>query len=398
MPGPLEGKHVVLGVTGSIACYKAIDLASKLTQAGALVDTVMSYGATQFVTPLAFRSITHRAVITDTYDANSQFSIEHVALAHQADVVVIAPATAHCIAKLAQGLADDPLTTTIIATAAPVMVAPAMDANMFDNPATQENVATLKRRGVVIAGPAPGRLASGLMGMGRLLETPDLLGYIAYTLGKDADLKGRKIVVSAGGTMEPIDPVRVITNHSSGKMGYAIAEAARDRGADVVLVAASTALPDPPLVNVVRVQTAQNMCDEVLRQVLKADALIMAAAVADYRPATEADQKIKKSADELTIELAKTTDILEAAKGNFVKVGFAAETQDLIRNARDKVTRKDLDLIVANDLTDPEAGFGVDTNKVTFIDGDLKVEELPVMTKYEVSQRILDRVVKLFPA
>ena len=398
MPGPLEGKHVVLGVTGSIACYKAIDLASKLTQAGALVDTVMSYGATQFVTPLAFRSITHRSVITDTYDSNSQFSIEHVALAHQADVVVIAPATAHCIAKLAQGLADDPLTTTIIATTAPVMVAPAMDANMFDNPATQENVATLKRRGVVFAGPAPGRLASGLMGMGRLLETPELLGYISYTLGKDADFKGRKIVVSAGGTMEPIDPVRVITNHSSGKMGYAIAEAARDRGADVVLVAASTALPDPPLVNVVRVQTAQQMCDEVLRQVQKADALIMAAAVADYRPATEADQKIKKSADELTIELAKTTDILEAARGNFVKVGFAAETQDLIRNARDKVTRKDLDLIVANDLTDPEAGFGVDTNKVTFIDGDLKVEELPVMTKYEVSQRILDRVVKLFPA
>ncbi len=398
MPGPLEGKHVVLGVTGSIACYKAIDLASKLTQAGALVDTVMSYGATQFVTPLAFRSITHRAVITDTYDANSQFSIEHVALAHQADVVVIAPATAHCIAKLAQGLADDPLTTTIIATTAPVMVAPAMDANMFDNPATQENVATLKRRGMVFAGPAPGRLASGLMGMGRLLETPELLGYISYTLGKDADLKGRKIVVSAGGTMEPIDPVRVITNHSSGKMGYAIAEAARDRGADVVLVAASTALPDPPLVNVVRVQTAQHMCDEVLRQVRKADALIMAAAVADYRPAIEADQKIKKSADELTIELAKTTDILEAARGNFVKVGFAAETQDLIRNAKDKVTRKDLDLIVANDLTDPEAGFGVDTNKVTFIDRDLKVEELPVMTKYEVSQRILDRVVKLFPA
>ena len=398
MPGPLEGKHVVLGVTGSIACYKAIDLASKLTQAGALVDTVMSYGATQFVTPLAFRSITHRSVITDTYDSNSQFSIEHVALAHQADVVVIAPATAHCIAKLAQGLADDPLTTTIIATTAPVMVAPAMDANMFDNPATQENVATLKRRGVVFAGPAPGRLASGLMGLGRLLETPELLGYISYTLGKDADFKGRKIVVSAGGTMEPIDPVRVITNHSSGKMGYAIAEAARDRGADVVLVAASTALPDPPLINVVRVQTAQQMCDEVLRQVQKADALIMAAAVADYRPATEADQKIKKSADELTIELAKTTDILEAARGNFVKVGFAAETQDLIRNARDKVTRKDLDLIVANDLTDPEAGFGVDTNKVTFIDGDLKVEELPVMTKYEVSQRILDRVVKLFPA
>ncbi len=398
MPGPLEGKHIVLGVTGSIACYKAIDLASKLTQAGALVDTIMSYGATQFVTPLAFRSITHRAVVTDTYDSNSEYSIEHVALAHQADVVVIAPATAHCIAKLAQGLADDPLTTTIIATAAPVMVAPAMDANMFDNPATQENVATLKRRGMVIAGPAPGRLASGLMGMGRLLETPDLMGYISYTLGKDADFKGRKVVVSAGGTMEAIDPVRVITNHSSGKMGYAIAEAARDRGAEVALVAASTGLPDPALVNVVRVRSAQDMCDEVLRQVKTADALIMAAAVADYRPASEAEQKIKKSADDLTIELAKTTDILEAARGNFVKVGFAAETQDLIPNARDKVTRKGLDLIVANDLTDPQAGFGVDTNKVTFIDGDLNVEDLPVMTKYEVSQRILDRVRQLFPA
>ena len=398
MPGPLEGKHIVLGVTGSIACYKAIDLASKLTQAGALVDTIMSYGATQFVTPLAFRSITHQAVVTDTYDSNSEYSIEHVALAHQADVVVIAPATAHCIAKLAQGLADDPLTTTIIATAAPVMVAPAMDANMFDNPATQENVATLKRRGMVIAGPAPGRLASGLMGMGRLLETPDLMGYISYTLGKDADFKGRKVVVSAGGTMEAIDPVRVITNHSSGKMGYAIAEAARDRGAEVVLVAASTSLPDPALVNVVRVRSAQDMCDEVLHQVKTADALIMAAAVADYRPATEAEQKIKKSADDLTIELAKTTDILEAARGNFVKVGFAAETQDLIPNARDKVTRKNLDLIVANDLTDPQAGFGVDTNKVTFIDGDLNVEDLPVMTKYEVSQRILDRVRQLFPA
>ena len=398
MPGPLEGKHIVLGVTGSIACYKAIDLASKLTQAGALVDTIMSYGATQFVTPLAFRSITHRAVVTDTYDSNSEYSIEHVALAHQADVVVIAPATAHCIAKLAQGLADDPLTTTIIATAAPVMVAPAMDANMFDNPATRENVATLKRRGMVIAGPAPGRLASGLMGMGRLLETPDLMGYISYTLGKDADFKGRKVVVSAGGTMEAIDPVRVITNHSSGKMGYAIAEAARDRGAEVALVAASTGLPDPALVNVVRVRSAQDMCDEVLRQVKTADALIMAAAVADYRPASEAEQKIKKSAGDLTIELAKTTDILEAARGNFVKVGFAAETQDLIPNARDKVTRKGLDLIVANDLTDPQAGFGVDTNKVTFIDGDLNVEDLPVMTKYEVSQRILDRVRQLFPA
>ena len=239
MPGPLEGKHVVLGVTGSIACYKAIDLASKLTQAGALVDTVMSYGATQFVTPLAFRSITHRAVITDTYDANSQFSIEHVALAHQADVVVIAPATAHCIAKLAQGLADDPLTTTIIATTAPRDGCPGNGRQHVRQPRHpgERGNPQAQRRSVRRSGPRTFGL--WVDGNGKVAGDAELLGYISYTLGKDADLKGRKIVVSAGGTMEPIDPVRVITNHSSGKMGYAIAEAARDRGANVVLVAAS---------------------------------------------------------------------------------------------------------------------------------------------------------------
>ena len=396
MTGPLSGKHIVLGVTGSIACYKALDLASKMVQAGALVDTIMSYGSTNFVTPLAFRAITHRDVVTDGFDPQSEFGSQHVALAQRADIVVIAPATVHCIAKLALGLADDALTTTVVATKAPLLVAPAMDGNMYDHPATQENLAKLRERGVIIAGPASGRLSSGLVGMGRLLETPELLGHIAATLGMGGDLAGRTIVVSAGGTTEAIDPVRVITNHSSGKMGYAVAEAARDRGAAVVLVTAATGLPDPALVNTVRVKTAQEMCDVVLEHVQHADALIMAAAVADYRPAAASDQKIKKSSSDLSIDLTKTVDILEAATGSFVKVGFSAESGDLLRNAKSKVQSKGLDLIVANDITEPNSGFGVDTNKVALIDEDLRVEELPLLTKYEVGHRVLDRVLTLF--
>ena len=392
MSGPLASKHIVLGVTGSIACYKGVDLASKLMQAGALVDTILTYGATQFVTPLAFRSITHRQVVTETFDPNSEFSNQHVALAQNADIVVIAPATVNCIAKLAVGLADDPLTTTVIATRAPLLVAPAMDGNMFDHPATQENLDKLRDRGVIIAGPAPGRLASGLMGMGRLLEPVQLVGHICAVLGKDGDLAGRKIVVSAGGTQEPIDPVRVITNNSSGKMGYAIAEAARDRGAEAVLVTAPTSLPDPAFVKVIQIQTAQQMCDAVLSEVDTADALIMAAAVADYRPVTTAEQKIKKSNAELSIDLTRTTDVLEAASGNFVKVGFSAESENLVANATEKVRRKSLDLIVANDITDPDGGFGQDTNRVVLIDRELRAEELPLLTKYQVGQRILDRV------
>ena len=396
MAGPLADKHVVLGVTGSIACYKALDLASKLMQAGALVDIIMSYGATQFITPLAFRSLTHRVVVTDTFDPDSEYSVEHVALAHQADVIVVAPATVHCIAKLALGLADDPLTTTIVAAKCPLVVAPAMDGNMFDHPATQANLATLKERGVVIAGPGIGRLASGLSGVGRLLETPELLGHISYAMGKDGDLAGRTVVVSAGGTMEPIDPVRVITNHSSGKMGYALAEAARDRGADVVLVTAPTSLADPALVKVVQVRTAEEMSQAIQEHVTKADALVMAAAVADYRPTETAGQKIKKADDDLNISLAKTTDILKSAKGNFVRVGFAAESQNLVENAKAKVGSKNLDLIAANDITAEGSGFGSDTNKVTLIDRDLAVEELPLLSKYEVSNQILDRVKGLF--
>ena len=392
MAGPLAGKHVVLGVTGSIASYKAVDLASKLVQAGALVDVIMSYGATQFVTPLAFRSITHREVVTDTYDVGSEFANEHVALARRADIVVIAPATVNCIAKLAVGLADDPLTTTVIATTAPLLVAPAMDAAMYDHPATQENLEKLWQRSVAIAGPAPGRLASGLMGMGRLVEPADLLGHITATLGRNGDLAGRTIVVSAGGTQEPIDPVRVITNHSSGKMGYALAEAARDRGARAVLVTAPTGLPDPPLVDVVKVQTAEQMGQAVKAEMEHADALVMAAAVADYRPAVAAEQKIKKNDDELIIELDKTTDILNTVRGNFVRVGFAAESENLVANATDKVRRKSLDLIVANDITDADSGFGSDTNRVVLIDREMRVEELPLLTKYEVSHKILDKI------
>ena len=302
----------------------------------------------------------------------------------------------HCIAKLAAGLTDDPLTTTVIATQAPLLVAPAMDANMFDHPATQENLGKLRERGAVIAGPATGRLASGLVGPGRLLETPQLMGYIYATLGRKGDLAGRTIVVSAGGTQEPIDPVRAITNHSSGKMGYALAEAARDRGAEVVLVTAPTSLSDPVLVRVVQIRTTQQMGEKVLREVTKADALIMAAAVADYRPATEAPQKIKKSGDKLAIALAKTSDILEAAAGNFVKVGFSAESENLVANAQGKLRSKSLDLIVANDITDPQSGFGADTNRVTLIGRDLRVEELPLLSKYQLSHRILDRVRDLF--
>ena len=383
---------MVLGITGSIACYKALDLASKLTQAGALVDTIMSYGATQFVTPLAFRSITHRPVVTDTFDPSSELSVEHVALAQRADIVVVAPATAHLIAKAAGGLADDPLTTTILATAAPVMVAPAMDGHMYENPATQQNLATLQGRGITVVGPATGHLASGMSGVGRLVEPVELMGHISAVLAQRGDLAGRTIVVSAGGTQEPIDPVRVITNRSSGKMGYALAEAARDRGADVVLIAAPTGLPDPAAVRMVRVETALEMRDAVMESLDGACALIMAAAVADYRPAAASPEKMKKGAAAWSIQLEENPDILSEARGPFVRVGFAAESERLQENARDKVVRKSLDLIVANDITRDDAGFAADTNKVLLVDKHDNVEDLPLMSKYDVASRILDRV------
>ena len=394
----LAGKNIVLGVTGSIACYKALDLASKLTQADALVDAILSYGATQFITPLALRGITHRPVLISTFDAESELGVEHVALAQRADIVVVAPATANFIAKATAGLADDPLTTTLLATRAPVLVAPAMDGHMYDNPATQDNLSTLKSRGIAIVGPEEGWLASGMVAMGSLVETPELMGHICAILGRHGDLAGRSIVVSAGGTQEPIDPVRVVANRSSGKMGYAIAEAARDRGARVVLVAAPTSLPDPVAVETVKVATALEMRDAVLRAVDEADVLVMAAAVADYSPVSVAPQKLKKDAEKLSIELGKNPDILAESKGKCVRVGFAAESEDLLRYARGKVLGKSLDLIVANDIAADGSGFGADTNKVLLVDREGNDEELPLMSKGEVAHRILDRVRQLLPS
>ena len=395
MSGPFQDKRVLLGISGSIAAYKAVDLASKLTQAGAAVDVLMTYSATHFITPLTFRSITHRPVLVDLFDINSPQAIEHVALAKSADVLVAAPATAHLIAKLALGLADDPISVIALATSAPLVLAPAMDANMWQHPAVQRNVQTLTQRGAVIVGPGQGRLASGLVGWGRVAETPELMGRIAQTLGAHGDLSGRAIVVSAGGTQEPIDPVRVITNRSSGKMGYAVAEAARDRGADVILIKAPTALDDPPGVRVVSVETAEEMRQAVQDAARSADALVMAAAVADYRPAAPSSHKMKKeAASELAIDLERTTDIIASVPSGIVKAAFAAESDDLLDNARAKLRSKGADLVVANDITIPDAGFGADTNKVWLLDEDSELE-LPLMPKYDVAMAILDRIAAL---
>jgi phosphopantothenoylcysteine decarboxylase/phosphopantothenate--cysteine ligase len=323
--------------------------------------------------------------------------MDHIAIAERADVVIVAPATVHVLAKIAWGLADDALTTTILATQAPIILAPAMDAHMFDNPATRENVAKLKSRGLVVAGPAQGRLASGLVGTGRLLETSELMGHLRQTLGRDGDLADRKVVVSAGGTQEPLDPVRVLSNRSSGKMGYAIAEAARDRGANAVLVSAPGALPDPIGVRVVHVETAREMREAVLGECHDAETLIMAAAVADWRPVSAAEQKVKKGeADSWTIELTKNPDILaEAQSERLIKVGFAAESEDLMANAQRKLAAKGLHLIAANDITSEDSGFATDSNRVVLLDREGGVEELPLMTKYDVGWCILDRVAAL---
>jgi len=391
----LTNKTIMLGITGGIAAYKAADLASKLVQAGAKVEVVMTEAATKFITPLTLRNITHRPVVTDMFELASEHSLEHIALAEAADVVVIAPATANTIAKLAWGFADNMLTCLVLATKAPVILAPAMNDNMYQNPITRENLAKLKNRGFVIIDPGYGRLASGKTGWGRLADIETILGTIRQVLEKSGDLTGRKIVVTAGGTQEPIDPVRHIGNRSSGKMGYAIAEAARDRGASVTLITAPTSLPDPAGVETIHVQTAKEMKSAVARAVSKADALIMAAAVADYQPKTTAKSKIKKDSPTLTLELVRTPDILSEVKGNFIRVGFAAESDDIIANAKKKLERKKLDLIVANDITSTDSGFGVDTNKVTLIDRSGKIENLPLLTKREVAERILERVIAL---
>ncbi len=397
----LTNKTVVLGITGSIAAYKGADLASKLTQAGARVEVIMTESATKFVSPTTFRSLTSRPVVTEMFELSTEFSLEHVALAEAADVVVIAPATANIIAKIAAGIADDMLACTVLATRAPVIIAPAMHSGMWENSVTKENVAKLKARGITFVGPGYGRLASGGMGQGRLAEVEKIMGTISQVLGRKGDLAGKRIVVTAGGTREAIDPVRFVGNRSSGKMGYAVAEAARDRGAKVTLITAPTALADPVGIEVTHITSAVQMKEAVTKATAKCDALIMAAAVADYMPKSAARGKIKKAVagESLTLELMRTPDILSDVKGNFIRVGFAAETtENLLEHAKkDELIKKNLDLVAANDITAPGAGFDVDTNIVTLITRAGKVENLPLMSKREVADKILDRVVKLLP-
>ena len=390
----LDNKTIVLGITGSIAAYKGADLASKLTQAGAKVEVILTEAAMKFVSPVTFRSVTGRPVVYNMFELSGEFSVEHVALAEAADVVVVAPATADIIAKIAAGIASDMVCTTVVATRAPIILAPAMHTGMWENKATKENVKLLKSRGVVFVDPGVGHLASGGVGPGRLAEVEDIIAAINQVLAKQGDLAGRKIVVTAGGTQEAIDPVRFVGNRSSGKMGYALAEAARDRGASVTLISAPTALDSPPGMQVVRIESAVAMKDAVIKATSDADALIMAAAVADYQPLARSKQKIKKenAGDRLTLELTRTPDILAEVTGNFVKVGFAAETENMVENARRKLESKKVDLFVANDVTAPDSGFAVDTNRVTIIDRTGNTESLPLMSKREVADKILDRV------
>ncbi|HZP57630.1 MAG TPA: bifunctional phosphopantothenoylcysteine decarboxylase/phosphopantothenate--cysteine ligase CoaBC [Dehalococcoidia bacterium] len=391
----LEERRIVLGVCGSIASYKAADVASKLTQAGARVDVILTESARRFVSPLTFRALTLRPVYPDMFDESSPLAEQHVELARGADAMLIAPASATTIARLAHGMADDLLALTALATTAPLLIAPAMDSQMWEHAATRANCALLRQRGAMFIGPEEGRLASGRTGAGRLVSTDVLVAALRATLAEKHDFRGRRVVVSAGGTQEPVDPVRFIGNRSSGKMGFAIAEAARDRGAEVTLVAGPVALETPWRVARVDVRTTAEMAAALMEATRGCDALIMAAAPADFRPAHAADHKIKRSAEGLRIDLVPNEDIIAGLQGGFVKVGFAAETQDMRENARAKIRTKGLDLIAANDVSAPQAGFAVDTNLVTLIDKDGAVEELPLLTKYEVGNRILDRVAAL---
>ncbi len=398
----LQGKQIVLGVTGSIACYKSIDLASKLTQAGAHVDVILTESACRFVTPLSFRSVTGRPVYTDMWDLNDH--VRHVGLGESADALIIAPATANTLAKMATGFADNLLLLTTLAARCPVIIAPAMDGGMWEHAATQANITTLRKRGVIQAGPAAGRMASGLSGLGRMLEPAELLGELRLLLARGGKLTGRRVVVSAGPTREPIDPVRFITNRSTGKQGLAVAQAALDAGAEVTLIAGPACEQVPYGAKLIRVQTTQEMGEAVLAQAEGADALFMVAAVADFKPRTTAERKIKKSdnADEyLRIELEKTLDILVAVKDKrkatgFPKVvlGFAAETHDAANYGNEKLQRKGLDFIAINDVTAEGAGFAVDTNRILLLGTDGVVEEMPLLSKAEVAERIVQHVAR----
>jgi phosphopantothenoylcysteine decarboxylase/phosphopantothenate--cysteine ligase len=397
-------KHIVLGVTGSIAAYKAADIASKLTQHGALVDVVLTSSAEKFVTPLTFQSVTGRCAYTDADLWGGEAHVLHVGMGHSADLLVIAPCTANTIAKLAHGIADNLLAVTALAAACPVLIAPAMDGGMYSHPATQDNVRILKERGVLFVGPAEGHLASGLSGVGRMVEPAEVLGQIRLALGRNGSLSGRKVVVTAGGTQEPVDPVRVLTNRSSGKQGFALAQAALDLGAQVALIATPTAsgLAAPAGARFVQVTTAKDMLAAVLTECADADLLLMAAAVADFTVAQAAPDKLKKRDGIPQIQLELAPDVLAevaSLKGKRgrprVTVGFAAESRDLLENANAKLASKKLDIIAANDISASDAGFGVDTNRVTLLFADGRREELPLSNKSEIAEIIVARAASL---
>jgi len=400
----LTNKRIILGVTGSIAAYKAADLASKLTQAGAQMDVILSNAAEKFVTPLTFQSVTGRRAYTDADLWGNEAHVLHVGLGHNADLLIVAPCTANTIAKLAYGQADTLLTVTALAAQCPLIIAPAMDGGMFDHAATQENLDTLKKRGAVIIEPVEGHLASGLVGKGRLPETNELIGHIRLILGRKGLLTDKKIAITAGGTHEPLDPVRVLTNRSSGKQGYALAQAALDAGAQVTLITTPVSLTPPVGAHIVNVETAKQMFEAVLRESSESDALIMASAVADFRPKNTAKDKIKKEGGIPQIELEATEDILKTVSGSGrarsgkrprIVVGFAAESKDLLQNAAAKLESKGLDLIAANDISATDSGFAVETNRVTLLFADGRRESLPLMSKAETAEIILERVARL---
>ena len=393
----LKGKTVVLGVTGSIAAYKIASLASMLKKQGADVEVIMTKNAVNFINPITFESLTGNKCLVDTFDRNFQFSVEHVALAKRADVFLIAPASANVIAKVAHGLADDMLTTTFLACQCPKIIAPAMNTRMYTNPILQDNLKICEKYGMEVIAPAEGYLACGDTGAGKMPEPEELFDYILKAAAFPKDLAGKKILVTAGATMEAIDPVRYITNHSTGKMGYAVAKAAALRGAEVTLVAAHTEVEPPLFTEVVRVSSAEEMFEAVKAAAADQDVIVKAAAVADYRPAEVSDQKVKKKDGDLSIRLERTDDILawlgdHRREGQFL-CGFSMETEHMLENSRAKLEKKHLDMIVANNLKVEGAGFGVDTNVVTLITGDRELE-LPKLTKDEVAHRLLDFILE----
>jgi phosphopantothenoylcysteine decarboxylase/phosphopantothenate--cysteine ligase len=394
----LRGKSILLGVTGGIAAYKAAELVRLLDKRGAVVQVVMTAAARQFITPLTLQALSGRPVLTDLFDLGMESRIGHIQAAREADLILVAPATANVLAKMAHGLADDYLTTVLLAATAPVIVCPAMNHVMYAHPATRENLARLQERGVHVVEPQAGELACGEEGKGRLAEL-SLIVETAVRVLTPKDLQGKRVLVTAGPTWEPFDPVRYITNPSSGKMGFALAVEASRRGAHVDLVTGPTHLPDPPFLTTHRVKTAREMDTAVRRLAAAADVIVMSAAVSDYRPEEEAPQKMKKSDRDLTIRLVRTPDILAgvgaAKKPGQVVVGFAAETENLLENASEKLRKKNLDFIVANDLTQPGSGFRCDTNQVKILDRAGNVEALPCLSKEEVARRILDRIANL---